>query len=261
MASGDIIVRVADKTTLDSCHTILGELKGLYDTGLTGKKLSEMEAPATPDNVVLGKTFYSENNVVKTGKLPLHAGANINYDNEEKVINPGSGIDTLYIPINRGAYTHASPDIMVTKKAIAEAVGLSGDTSDKIVEGNMILGVTGTAIKGKIVCMLQAYNFISHTGESTVTKKVVSYDGIYFNSSGNCIKDGTYNIASFAYSSKGGDASASTTILIGSDSYNSIAVKNKVSIASGTTTVCSAYAKGTGDGSNCKAVAILIISV
>lgn len=147
MASGDIIVKVADKTTLDGCHEILKDLKALYDTGLTSNDLSEMEAPATADHVLSGKTFYSENNVLKTGMLPAHADANINYDDEEKVINPGSDKDILYIPIKRGAYTHASPDIMVTKKAIAEAVSMPNETSDKIVAGNMILGVKGTGLK------------------------------------------------------------------------------------------------------------------
>lgn len=88
MASGDIITNIADKETLDACYAIL---KGLKDSTTDGSVTkSELEnADASASDVLSGKKFYSKNNKLKTGTIPVKSAATYTASREDQIIPAG----------------------------------------------------------------------------------------------------------------------------------------------------------------------------
>ena len=121
MASGDIITNIADKETLDACYAIL---KGLKDTTTSGAVLkSELEYATTDvSHVKSGETFYSGDNLLKTGTAPVVSETTYVVSSEDQVIPAGSYI--------------------VGDQTIA-AISQSGLVSENIIEGTTIIVASG----------------------------------------------------------------------------------------------------------------------
>ena len=110
--------------------------------GLSLKKLSS--ATATSPRVIKGDTFYAGGSkTLKTGTLPEYADANVPYDDSGNVVSSAWGNEEIWVPIKRGAYTHSSPDVVVTKSSIADAIGLASQQS-KMLTTARVLGFNGT---------------------------------------------------------------------------------------------------------------------
>lgn len=103
------------------------------------------DATATCADILAGKTAYVNGQLIEGEIMDLdvaHGLTNNFYDNDDLLlVVEGTAFDSGYIT---GDHTTLSLD--TNKLALAEAVGL---TADKIVEGNTILGIEGTATVGE----------------------------------------------------------------------------------------------------------------
>lgn len=128
----------ADKIV--SGNTILG----VNGTAVTGVDVSD--TTATPFDVLAGKYFYLANGTKEEGMINAHdswinpAGSVADVPNR-KLLKANSIPEGGRVMLDTGAvYT-----LNVPYSAVANAIGLTGD---KIVSGNTILGVAGTAQTG-----------------------------------------------------------------------------------------------------------------
>ena len=103
------------------------------------------DADATCADILAGKTAYVNGQKIEGEIMDLgiaHGStSNFNNDDDLLLVVEGTAFDSGYIT---GDHTTLSLD--TNKLDLAEAVGL---TADKIVEGNTILGIEGTAVVGE----------------------------------------------------------------------------------------------------------------
>lgn len=207
---------------------------------------------ATAADVVEGKTFGSGGPNIGTGTLtnrtePVTATSS----------SYNSNLIRLGVPL--GAY-QIDTTVDSPQDTIASIIGL---TAAKLVTGNTVLGVAGTASGGGAPALLCSSYFLPRSwggsGTSSVGKSVNYYNSSCFNSSGTCISAGYYTIMRFAYASAQGDASSWVSIYVNGGNYGSTGVSASVWLPYGATTDCSSYYEGTGGGSDNKVVAVLAI--
>lgn len=118
-----------------------GVLVGKYggDTTNNIKGTFTSDANATAGEILVGKTAYV-NGAKVTGTMPNRGNANVQTDS---ILLQNSNV-YFNIP-NAGYYLNGS-DVYAPYSSLASSIGL---TSDKIVSGNTVLGVTGAGSSGK----------------------------------------------------------------------------------------------------------------
>ena len=149
-------------------NTILG-VAGTAETGV-----DTSDTTATASDVVMDKTFYGADGTKKTGEVYVMdrlAGRITNYGG---TITGGSVTDSngtigfysdpygfpLYLK-DTGGFSVEAP-----YSVVAQAIGLTGD---KIVSGNTILGVNGTATTGVPNTIEVGHNQYSDNGNGAIT--------------------------------------------------------------------------------------------
>lgn len=136
----DIVTAIgltADK--LISGNTILG-IEGMATTGI-----NTSDATATPDDIVVNKTAYANGQKI-TGTIPT--ATTITEDGSVQLESDGRFRASATIPNDIYLHSDITPRMIwlnLTKSQVAETIGL---TADKIVSGNTILDVVGTASIG-----------------------------------------------------------------------------------------------------------------
>ena len=136
----DIITAIgltADK--LISGNTILG-IEGTATTGI-----DTSDATATADDIVVNKTAYANGQKI-TGTIPT--ATTITEDGSVQLESDGRFRAGATVPNNIYLHSDETPRMIwlnLTKSQVAETIGL---TADKIVSGNTILDVAGTASIG-----------------------------------------------------------------------------------------------------------------
>ena len=133
----DIVTAIgltADK--LISGNTILG-IEGMATTGI-----NTSDATATPDDIVVNKTAYANGQKI-TGTIPT--ATTITEDGSVQLESDGRFRASATVPNDIYLHSDITPRMIwlnLTKSQVAETIGL---TADKIVSGNTILDVAGTA--------------------------------------------------------------------------------------------------------------------
>lgn len=133
----DIVTAIgltADK--LISGNTILG-IEGMATTGI-----NTSDATATPDDIVVNKTAYANGQKI-TGTIPT--ATTITEDGSVQLESDGRFRASATVPNDIYLHSDITPRMIwlnLTKSQVAETIGL---TADKIVSGNTILDVVGTA--------------------------------------------------------------------------------------------------------------------
>lgn len=133
----DIVTAIgltADK--LISGNTILG-IEGMATTGI-----NTSDATATPDDIVVNKTAYANGQKI-TGTIPT--ATTITEDGSVQLESDGRFRASATVPSDIYLHSDITPRMIwlnLTKSQVAETIGL---TADKIVSGNTILDVAGTA--------------------------------------------------------------------------------------------------------------------
>lgn len=136
----DIVTAIgltADK--LISGNTILG-IEGMATTGI-----NTSDATATPDDIVVNKTAYANGQKI-TGTIPT--ATTITEDGSVQLESDGRFRASATVPNDIYLHSDITPRMIwlnLTKSQVAETIGL---TADKIVSGNTILDVAGTASIG-----------------------------------------------------------------------------------------------------------------
>ena len=136
----DIVTAIgltADK--LISGNTILG-IEGMATTGI-----NTSDATATPDDIVVNKTAYANGQKI-TGTIPT--ATTITEDGSVQLESDGRFRASATVPNDIYLHSDITPRMIwlnLTKSQVAETIGL---TADKIVSGNTILDVVGTASIG-----------------------------------------------------------------------------------------------------------------
>ena len=136
----DIVTAIgltADK--LISGNTILG-IEGMATTGI-----NTSDATATPDDIVVNKTAYANGQKI-TGTIPT--ATTITEDGSVQLESDGRFRASATVPNDIYLHSDITPRMIwlnLTKSQVAETIGL---TADKIVFGNTILDVVGTASIG-----------------------------------------------------------------------------------------------------------------
>ena len=101
---------------------------------------SQTNANATSKQILSGRTAYVNGNKI--------TGSMTNRDAITPAVSVVISEDTAYVRLSNGAYlTNSSsgyPEVSISQEALAAAIGL---TADKIIVGNTILGIAGTASK------------------------------------------------------------------------------------------------------------------
>ena len=133
----DIVTAIgltADK--LISGNTILG-IEGTATTGI-----DTSDATATADDIVVNKTAYANGQKI-TGTIPT--ATTITEDGSVQLESDGRFRASATVPNDIYLHSDITPRMIwlnLTKSQVAETIGL---TADKIVSGNTILDVAGTA--------------------------------------------------------------------------------------------------------------------
>ena len=133
----DIVTAIgltADK--LISGNTILG-IEGAATTGI-----DTSDATATADDIVVNKTAYANGQKI-TGTIPT--ATTITEDGSVQLESDGRFRASATVPNDIYLHSDITPRMIwlnLTKSQVAETIGL---TADKIVSGNTILDVVGTA--------------------------------------------------------------------------------------------------------------------
>lgn len=133
----DIVTAIgltADK--LISGNTILG-IEGAAPTGI-----DTSDATATADDIVVNKTAYANGQKI-TGTIPT--ATTITEDGSVQLESDGRFRASATVPNDIYLHSDETPRMIwlnLTKSQVAETIGL---TADKIVSGNTILDVAGTA--------------------------------------------------------------------------------------------------------------------
>ena len=133
----DIVTAIgltADK--LISGNTILG-IEGMATTGI-----NTSDATATADDIVVNKTAYANGQKI-TGTIPT--ATTITEDGSVQLESDGRFRASATVPNDIYLHSDITPRMIwlnLTKSQVAETIGL---TADKIVSGNTILDVAGTA--------------------------------------------------------------------------------------------------------------------
>ena len=136
----DIVTAIgltADK--LISGNTILG-IEGTATTGI-----DTSDATATADDIVVNKTAYANGQKI-TGTIPT--ATTITEDGSVQLESDGRFRASATVPNDIYLHSDITPRMIwlnLTKSQVAETIGL---TADKIVSGNTILDVVGTASIG-----------------------------------------------------------------------------------------------------------------
>lgn len=142
--------------------------------GLTSTKLST--ATAQDAHVLDGKTFYAGNKELKTGTLP-HFPEYYNY--ADKVV---VGDYVAYL-LKRGAYTNVENTYIRASKAdVVDAIGL---TAAKLVKGNTVLGVAGSAVP------MQVLDFVGTSLVGATTFKTGTLPAGTYKVVGCSVRDGS----------------------------------------------------------------------
>ena len=112
---------------------------------IIGETVDLTAATASEGDVISGKTFYSKDKTLKTGTLPDYPAR----ETAKEVVIAG---DALYyvFPYGNRKLDHQNSDrtaagetlVKAPRATVASAIGL---TAAKIVKGNTILGIAGTA--------------------------------------------------------------------------------------------------------------------
>lgn len=231
------------------------KIQGVYDKGFSEGGPSGITA--TDADVLAGKVFGSGGNAKSTGTMPDRG--------QYQYGTFGKGTDYVAINALPEGYYHSdgqswAPEARISNSDMASGIGL---TAAKILKGNTILGVAGSGVgKPALLCsatfLPRSYG-ASDKSNVTVKKTVNYYNSAYFNSSGSCVKTGTYTVMRFGFTAAQGDAYSAISIKVGSTKYNDTGATANVTIKSGTDTTCSAIYRGTGNGSDNRVVAVLAI--
>ena len=136
----DIVTAIGLTTDkLISGNTILG-IEGMATTGI-----NTSDATATPDDIVVNKTAYANGQKI-TGTIPT--ATTITEDGSVQLESDGRFRASATVPNDIYLHSDITPRMIwlnLTKSQVAETIGL---TADKIVSGNTILDVAGTASIG-----------------------------------------------------------------------------------------------------------------
>lgn len=124
-------------------NTVLG-VEGTAESGI-----DTSDATATPDDIISGKTAYVNGERVEGTILDIGEGLSVGFQYENVVnIGPENGLYITSVHPDDVTFAIRKNAQVTTYLPYADTANIIGLTADKIVSGNTILGVEGTAEVG-----------------------------------------------------------------------------------------------------------------
>lgn len=146
MHVADAIGLTGDKIV--SGNTILG-VEGTAESGI-----DTSDATATPDDIISGKTAYVNGEKVEGTILDIGEGLSVGFQYENVVnIGPENGLYITSVHPDDVTFAIRKNAQVTTYLPYADTANIIGLTGDKIVSGNTILGIEGTAEAGGNTCI------------------------------------------------------------------------------------------------------------
>ena len=173
MPNNGAVSKTITPSTSSQSYTIP---KGYHDgTGkvtVNAAPVSLINGTATAANVLSGKTFFSDSYTAKTGTMTNSSGTTKSATGTLDATNKRV---QLTVPAN--AYYSTTSKLYIAYSTLAKLIGL---TAAKIVKGNTILGIAGTA---KAAVKSQNGSFSFAVKPNTTTPYQVKFDNNFANNS------------------------------------------------------------------------------
>lgn len=168
---------------VNECFQSVSDGKALVASAITDKKVatdatatfSQMaeniskivlgSGNATKTDVLSGKTFTNDDGVEYTGSMPNIK--DIDDAITSQYVENGSSGSGIYARMNYGAHVKLAasgfPELFIPQNQLSQAIGLS---ADKIIKGNTILGIAGTALAA-VKSQNGSFSFAVNPGKTT----------------------------------------------------------------------------------------------
>ena len=208
----------ASFTTINENIFVLAEQK--YDEGNEDGVAQSMVGDAVASEVLSGKTFTTKNDVGITGTMTNNSSTI-----KSSTLSLDSSNQRVQLAIPTTGYYDTNSKLYQSYTNVANEIGL---TANKIVDGNTILGVTGTAKAFPTSCTVLLSTTTNYTSSKSFTNcpvgkiimiDVYGYSGTITVSGINIIKQTNSNIAQYATSFIVGVTTNSTVVINGTSFY------------------------------------------